>query len=104
VRKRPVGHGAAPPRGAWGSRVHKPVAQVAENLDTPERDTEQGGNALETTRIEELLERLVDQNAEMFDKISDLLQELQDIKTEIIATNAEVLQSLFKIKQSVGKA
>jgi hypothetical protein len=58
---------------------------------------------METARIEELLERLIDQNAELIDKVSDLLQEVQDIKTESAATNAELTNSLFKIEQSVGK-
>jgi hypothetical protein len=52
---------------------------------------------METARIEELLERLIDH-------VSELLQEVQDIKAEITATNAEVIQSLFKIERSVGEA
>jgi hypothetical protein len=55
---------------------------------------------METARIEELLERLIDQNAELSDKISDLLEAVQDVKTEITATNAEVIQSLFNLTMS----
>jgi hypothetical protein len=69
---------------ASANRAHS----VAEYRETP------GGNAMETARIEELLERLID-------KISDLLQEVQDIRAEITSTNAEVIQSLLKIQQSV---
>jgi hypothetical protein len=37
------------------------------------RAIEEGGNVMETARIEELLERLIDQNTELIDHISELL-------------------------------
>jgi hypothetical protein len=76
---------------------------VAATLRLP-RALEEGGTAMETARIEELLERLIDQNAELLDHISELLEAVQDVKTELTATNAEIIQSLFKIEQSMGKA
>jgi len=76
---------------------------VAAHVRLP-RALEEGGTTMETARIEELLERLLDQNAELLDHISALLEAVQDVKTEITTTNAEVIQSLFKIEQSMGKA
>ena len=54
---------------------------------------------MDTTKIEELLERLIDQNTEMFEKLDELIQEVRDIRAELSATNAEIITSLFKLEQ-----
>jgi|SRR6516162_7229653 hypothetical protein len=99
----PAGPVCLIPGSARLKRLELGRYRVAATLRLP-RALEEGGTAMETARIEELLERLIDQNAELIDHISELLKAVQDVKAELTATNAEVIQSLFKIEQSLGKA
>ena len=54
---------------------------------------------MDTAKIEELLERLIDQQTEMIERIDELVQEVRDIKSELTATNAEIINSLSKLEQ-----
>ena len=54
---------------------------------------------MDTAKIEELLEWLIDQQTEMVEKIHDRVQEVRDRKSELTAINAEIIHSLSKLAQ-----
>jgi len=54
---------------------------------------------MDTAKVEELLERLIDQQTEMTENIDERVQEVRDITSELTATNAEIITSFSQLEQ-----